>query len=425
MAILQVALDVINAHRALQIAEEAVAGGADWLEAGTPLIKAEGMDIVRALHRMGKRVVADMKTMDVGMVEAEMVAKAGGNIICVLGLASDRTISEAVKASRRYGIEVMVDLIGVEDIRRRVREVEQMGADYVCVHTSVDDQMAGKHPFTALEEAVAAASVPVAVAGGINAEMAGDAVDRGAEIVIVGGAITKAENARDAALAIKKAMGGRKIKESSFKKYRVEELHEAFSRVSTCNLCDAMHNRGFMRGIRPLKKGVHMVGKALTVKTMDGDWAKVVEAVDMAEKGAVIVAEAGEGRQAVWGELATLSARRKGLAGIVIDGAVRDIHIIETLDIPVFFRKVAAEAGEPKGYGEIGCEVQCGGKRVRNGDWIVGDDNGVVVVPKEEAQEIANRAIHVMERENRIREEIRRGSTLSAVLDLKKWEMQK
>ncbi|HDN51391.1 MAG TPA: bifunctional hexulose-6-phosphate synthase/ribonuclease regulator, partial [Thermoplasmatales archaeon] len=74
---------------------------------------------------------------------------------------------------------------------------------------------------------------------------------------------------------------------------------------------------------------------------------------------------------------------------------------------------------------EIGCEVQCGGERVRNGDWIVGDDNGVVVVPKEEAQEIANRAIHVMERENRIREEIRRGSTLSAVLDLKKWEMQK
>jgi len=425
MAILQVALDVINAHRALQIAEEAVAGGADWLEAGTPLIKAEGMDIIRKLHKMGKRVVADMKTMDVGMVETEMVAKAGGDVICVLGLASDRTIREAVRAARRYGIEVMVDLMGVADIPVRVREVEQMGADYVCVHTSVDEQMAGRNPFTALEEAVAAASVPVAVAGGINASMARDAVAKGAEIIIVGGAITKAENARDAVLAIKGAMAGEKIEESSFKKYRMEELHEAFSKVSTCNLCDAMHNRGFMRGIRPLKKGVHMAGKALTVKTMDGDWAKVVEAVDTAKKGTVIVAQAGEGRQAVWGELATLSARMKELAGIVIDGAVRDIQIIEKLDIPVFFRKVAAEAGEPKGYGEIGCEVQCGGQRVRNGDWIVGDDNGVVVVPKEEAQEIANRAIHVMERENRIREEIRRGGTLSSVLNLEKWEMQK
>lgn len=425
MAILQVALDVINAHRALQIAEEAVAGGADWLEAGTPLIKAEGMDIVRALHSMGKRVVADMKTMDVGTVEAEMVAKAGGKVICVLGLASDQTIREAVKASHQYGIEVMVDMMGVGDIRKRVQEVEQMGADYICVHTSVDEQMAGKNPFAALEEAVAAASVPVAVAGGINAKMAREVVERGADIVIVGGAIIKAENARDAARAIKEAMAGGAIKEDSFKKYGVEELHEAFSRVSTCNICDAMHNRGFMQGIYPLKRGTHMAGPALTVKTMDGDWAKVVEAVDRARKGAVIVAEAGEGRQAVWGELATLSAQMKGLAGIVIDGAVRDVHIIETLDIPVFSRRVAAEAGEPRGYGEIGCEVQCGGQRVRNGDWIVGDDNGVVVVPREEAQEIANRAIHVMERENRIREEIRRGGTLSSVLNLEKWEMQK
>jgi 3-hexulose-6-phosphate synthase/6-phospho-3-hexuloisomerase len=425
MALLQVALDLINGHRALQIAKEAIEGGADWLEAGTPLIKAEGMNIIRELKKFNKKIVADMKTIDVGAIEAEMAAKAGADVICILGLASNETIREVIKAARRYGMEVMVDLIGIDEIERRIKEIEEMGADYICIHTSIDEQMVGKNPFDLLERAVRASNLPVAVAGGINAEMASQAVKKGASIVIVGGAIIKAEDAKKATELIKKAMEGAEIKSSEFKKYSQDELYDAFSKVSTCNICDAMHNRGAMRGIYPIKKGIHMVGRALTVKTMDGDWAKVVEAIDVASKGEVIVVQAGEGRQAVWGELATLSAYKKGVAGVVIGGAIRDAHIIEKMDLPVFAKKVVAEAGEPKGHGEIGCEIICGGQIVRKGDWIVGDDNGVVVIPREEAQEIANRAINVMERENRIREEIRRGSTLSKVLDLKKWEVRK
>ncbi|HEC75840.1 MAG TPA: bifunctional hexulose-6-phosphate synthase/ribonuclease regulator [Thermoplasmatales archaeon] len=425
MAILQVALDLINFHRAIKIAEEAIEGGADWLEAGTPLIKSEGMNVIRELKKTGKKIVADMKTMDVGAVEAEMSAKAGADIICVLGVASNETIKEVVKAGRRYGMEVMVDMLGVSDIERRIKEVEKIGADYICIHTSIDEQMIGKNPFSFLEKISGLTELPVAVAGGINAETARIAVEKGANIVIIGGAIIKAENVAKATRLIKKAIEGAKIKSNEFKKYSKENLFEAFSKVSTCNICDAMHNRGTMRNIRPIKKGVKMIGRAVTVKTMDGDWAKVVEAIDKAKKGDVIVAQAGEGKQAVWGELATLSAYKKGLAGIVIDGAVRDVHVIKEIDLPVFSKKIVSEAGEPKGYGEIGCEIVCGGQIVKNGDWIVGDDNGVVVIPKEEAQEIANRAINVMERENRIREEIKRGETLSKVLNLEKWEVRK
>ncbi|MCD6331379.1 MAG: orotidine 5'-phosphate decarboxylase [Thermoplasmata archaeon] len=425
MAILQVALDLINAHRAIQIAKEAIEGGADWLEAGTPLIKAEGMEIVRKLRKFGKKIVADMKTIDVGAVEAEMAAKAGADVICILGLASDSTIREVVKAARRYGMEVMVDLMGIKDIEERVKKLEEIGVDYICVHTSIDEQMLGKNPFDLLERVVKITKLPVAIAGGINAETARKAVERGASIVIVGGAIIKAENVKEATQMIKKAMKGAKVKTELFKKYGEEEICEAFSKVSTCNICDAMHNKGAMRGIKAILENCHMVGRALTVKTMDGDWAKAVEAIDEAEKGEVIVIQAGEGKQAVWGELATLSAYKKGIAGIVIDGAVRDVHIIKEIGLPVFAKNVVAEAGEPKGYGEIGCEIVCGGQVVRKGDWIIGDDNGVVVVPKEIAQEIANRAINVMEKENRIREEIRRGSSLGKVLDLYKWEVKK
>jgi len=423
MAILQVALDLINGNRAIQIAKEALEGGADWLEAGTPLIKAEGMEIIRQLSGLGK-VVADMKTMDVGAVEAEMAAKAGASVISILGLASDETIEEVVKAARRYGIEVMVDLIGVKDVERRAAEVEKLGADYICVHTAIDEQMLGKSAFGELEKVAKVCSIPVAVAGGINSETAGEAVRKGASIIIVGGAIIKAEDVKKATQDIKKAMSGAKVKSKLFKKYKEDELKEAFKMVSTCNICDAMHNKGAMLGIKPLKYGYHMAGKALTVRTLDGDWAKVIEAIDIADENTVIVVEE-HGEKAIWGELATNSAIIKKIEGVVIDGSIRDVDHIKKLDLPVFYRNINPEAGEPKGYGEIGTEIRCGGQIVRKGDWIIGDDNGVVIVPKEKAVEIANRAINVMERENRIREEIKRGSSLGKVLELKKWEKVK
>ncbi len=108
--------------------------------------------------------------------------------------------------------------------------------------------------------------------------------------------------------------------------------------------------------------------------------------------------------------------------GVIIWGAVRDLDDIMKIPFPVFSRYVASNAGDPKGYGEIGGEIEINGRKIRTGDYIIADYSGVVVIPEEEALEIANRAIDVMERENRIREEIKRGSTLSSVQKLEKWE---
>lgn len=155
---------------------------------------------------------------------------------------------------------------------------------------------------------------------------------------------------------------------------------------------------------------------------MDGDWAKPIEAIDRAEPGEILVVDAKGGETAVWGELATWSAKGKGLEGIVVDGAVRDIDDLLRMDFPIFCRHISSNAGEPKGFGEIGAEIKCGGQTVRTGDWIIGDDSGVVVVPQERAQEIANRALDVKEHEDRIREEIKEGGSLGTVLKVKKWE---
>jgi 3-hexulose-6-phosphate synthase / 6-phospho-3-hexuloisomerase len=424
--VLQVALDLMQLNRAVSIAKEAVDGGADWIEVGTPLIKSEGADAIRTLRREFPHatIVADTKTMDVGGTEVEMMAKAGANIITVLGLADDSTIEEAVSVGRKYGASVMIDMINVPDRVTRSKEVEKLGVSYICLHMGIDSQMKGEDPpIDILKKIVSETSIPIAVAGGITANTVKEYIEAGASDIIVGGGIIKVPNVKEATSIIKKAMAGINVKSSIAKKYNEDELFEAFLKCSTCNISDAHHKQGILFGLHPyIKDGERMAGKALTVQTSNGDWAKPVEAIDIAKPGDIIVIDVGGAPMAVWGELATNSAMVMGVKGVVIDGAIRDIDDIRKLGFPAFARSVTPCAGEAKGYGGIGIEVTVGGQKVRTGDWIIGDESGLIVVPKEVAVEVANRSIDVNERENRTREEIRRGSTLSKVNELAKWE---
>jgi 3-hexulose-6-phosphate synthase/6-phospho-3-hexuloisomerase len=423
--ILQLALDFVDLKRALKNAKAGIAGGVDWIEAGTPLIKSEGLQSIRELRRLFPQttIVADMKIMDTGRVEVEAAAKAGANVVDVLGAASDATIRECIQAGKNYGASIVVDMIAVEDVLTRARFVEELGADYVTVHCAVDEQMEGKDPFEALRRVSQALSIPVGVAGGINSETAAQAVAAGATIVIVGGAISKAVDPEQAAREIRRGLDtGVSISTTLFKRKGEEQIREILEQVSAANLSDSLHRGGVLQGIRPLFPGIRMLGRAVTVRTYPGDWAKPVQAIDVAEPGDVIVIDAGGVGPALWGELATHSALQRGLAGVVIDGALRDSDDIISLRFPAFSRLVMPNAGEPKGFGEIGVPVTVGGVRVDPGDWLLGDGDGVVVLPRTMATEYGNRAMDVLEKENRIREEIKEGSTLSKVTELLRWE---
>lgn len=423
--ILQLALDILNLDRAISMAKEAVPGGIDWIEAGTPLIKSEGMEAIRELKHIfpNKKIIADMKTMDTGDFETEMASKAGADIISILGASDDSTIKEAIKAAKKYNSEIMIDLINVKNKVDRAAEVQKMGAKYVCIHVGIDQQMKGENPLQDIKDVKEAVNITIATAGGLTSENIPSVVSAGANIVIVGGAITKASNLLEATKLIRKSIDlGKPIESLEFRKYKKEELVEALKKVSSSNVSDAMHRGGAMKGIHTVVPGLKMAGKALTVKTMNGDWAKAVEAIDLAEEGDILVIDANSGNIAIWGELATWSAVMRKLGGVVIDGAVRDIDDLKEIRFPIFARYEVPDAGDPKGFGEIGCEIVCGGLKVNKGDYVIGDDSGVVVIPQEEAQEIINRSLDVKEKENRIREEIKRGSTLSKVLKLKKWE---
>jgi len=425
--ILQVALDLLELKRAIEIAGEAIEGGADWLEVGTPLIKSEGMNAVRELKKRYKdhKILADMKTIDTGAVEVEMAAKSGADIVIILALSDDDTIAEAIRAARKYGCEVMADLINVPDPAGRAKEVEELGVDYLNVHVGIDQQMKGMDPLEVLRDVVENASVPVAAAGGLDAERAAACVSMGASIVIVGSNIVKSRNVTESARKVREAIdraaeGGEvEVRRKSLD----EEIRELLMKVSTPNVSDAMHRAKAMDGIYPLVRGKKIVGKAVTVSTMDGDWAKPVEAINVAGEGDVLVIKVSGDTAAVWGELATRSCLNRKIAGVIIDGAVRDVDDIRDLGFPLFARKEVPNAGEPKGFGEINVKIICGGIEVNPGDWIIADDNGVMVIPKRRAYEIARRALEVKKSEDRIRGEIEeKGRTLADVVELYKWE---
>jgi 3-hexulose-6-phosphate synthase / 6-phospho-3-hexuloisomerase len=419
--VLQIALDFVDLDKAEKIAKESVAGGVDWLEAGTPLIKSEGLDSVRQLRKLfpNHKIVADMKVMDTGRVEVEAAARAGANIVTVLAAADNSTISEAIDAAKNIGCEIMVDLIGAKDPAARAKEVEALGADYVCMHLSIDMQMKGLDVLSNLQRVANAIKIPVAAAGGLTSETAPKAIKAGANIIIVGGSITKSDNVAKAVKEIKSSMKTGKSGKSTLSKKTTDPL-AAFSKVSAANVSDAMHRSGEMKGIRSIT-GEKVCGRAVTVRTSAGDWEKPVEAIDLAGPGDVIVIDAGGSDVAVWGELATNSCITRKVEGVVIDGASRDNGDVKKLKFPLFARHETPTAGEPRGFGEINVTIKCGGLTVRPGDYIIGDEDGVVVVPKEKAVEVANRALDVLEKENKTRGEIKKGSTLAQTAQIKKW----
>ncbi|OHB40496.1 MAG: bifunctional hexulose-6-phosphate synthase/ribonuclease regulator [Planctomycetes bacterium GWB2_41_19] len=424
--ILQVALDFVDLHRAVKVAEEAIEGGADWLEIGTPLIKSEGMNAVRHLRKLfpATTLLADMKTMDAGRAEMEMAAKAGANIAVVMGDAPDSTIKECIQAGRNYGIKICVDFINTAKAEERVADIEKWGADYMAVHTAIDDQMHGKTPFSALQQICSKVKIPVAVAGGINSENVIDAVNAGASIVIVGGYISKSKNAKIAAESIKTAIKeNRRVDTTLFKRVTREGIRESLMKLSTANISDGGHRAESIIGLYPIYQNIKLIGNAVTVKTFPGDWAKPVEAIDIAKEGDVIVIDAGGVGPAIWGELATHSALQKKISGVVIHGAMRDIAEIRKLNFPAFTKMVMPTAGEPKGFGEINIPILISGIRINPGDWIIGDDDGLMVIPLAEADVRVNYGMDCLERENRIREEIlSEKSSLGKVMDLLKWE---
>jgi 3-hexulose-6-phosphate synthase len=206
--VVQISLDLTDLREAVDMARVAVEAGVDWLEVGTPLILAEGLRAVRTLREAfpDRPIVADLKTMDGGYLEAQMMARAGATHVVVMARAHAETIKAVVKAGRNLGLKVMGDLLACEDKVAASRMMEDLGVDYIVHHTGFDERngaaAAGRRrlsPLDDIDDVVRAVRIPVQAVGGLTLEEAVEMPNRGAPLVVIGAPLTIAAGSFEAA----------------------------------------------------------------------------------------------------------------------------------------------------------------------------------------------------------------------------------
>lgn len=205
---LQLALDTLTLGQCLDLVER-LQTQIDIVEIGTPVLLEEGLKAVTAMKQRYPHltVLADAKIMDAGEYEAGQCFKAGADIVTVLGASHNSTIEGVVKAAKTYNRKVMVDMIDSCDLRKRAVEIDQLGVDYICVHTAFDLQSGGANPLAELAEIQSVLRYAKAgVAGGVKLATIDAIAALKPEIVVVGGGITNQADPYTAAKALKARM---------------------------------------------------------------------------------------------------------------------------------------------------------------------------------------------------------------------------
>jgi 3-hexulose-6-phosphate synthase len=193
---LQLALDLVNIPEAKEVVKE-VEEYIDIVEIGTPVVINEGLKAVKEIKEAfpSLSVLADLKIMDAAGYEVMKASEAGADIVTILGVAEDASIQGAVEEAKKQGKELLVDMIGVKDIEKRAKELDQFGADYICVHTGYDLQAEGKNSFEDLHTIKSVVkNAKTAIAGGIKLETLPEVIKENPDLIIVGGGITSQDD---------------------------------------------------------------------------------------------------------------------------------------------------------------------------------------------------------------------------------------
>ena len=198
---LQLAIDLLNKEDAAELANK-VKDYVDIVEIGTPIVINEGLPSVQHLNDNidSVKVLADLKIMDAADYEVSQAVKFGADIVTILGVAEDASIKAAVDEAHKHGKQLLVDMIAVQDLEKRAKVLDDLGADYIAVHTGYDLQAEGQSPLESLRKVKSVISnSKVAVAGGIKPDTIKDIVAENPDLIIVGGGIANAEDPVEAA----------------------------------------------------------------------------------------------------------------------------------------------------------------------------------------------------------------------------------
>ena len=192
--------------------------------------------------------------------------------------------------------------------------------------------------------------------------------------------------------------------------------------ITSSQISDALNNltgnSGVITGVKPLLDAT-LIGNAVTVHTASDDWGTSVKAIDTAKKGEILFIRVDSDDKAVWGELTSKTAKEKGIIGTIIYGAVRDVGAIKEMEYPVFSRSIVPNAGKPKVEGKVNVSVECNDVMVNPYDVIIGDECGVVVIPKKLLKQVIKEVMCIKSKEKEIISRIEKGHSLTSILELK------
>ena len=208
---LQLAIDLLNKEEAAELANK-VKDYVDIVEIGTPIVINEGLPSVQHLNDNvdGVKVLADLKIMDAADYEVSQAVKFGADVVTILGVAEDASIKAAVDEAHKHGKQLLVDMIAVQDLEKRAKDLDDLGADYIAVHTGYDLQAEGQSPLESLRKVKSVISnSKVAVAGGIKPDTIRDIVSENPDLIIVGGGIANADDPVEAAKQCRAAIEGK------------------------------------------------------------------------------------------------------------------------------------------------------------------------------------------------------------------------
>lgn len=208
---LQLAIDLLNKEQAAELANK-VKDYVDIVEIGTPIVINEGLPSVQHMDENidGVKVLADLKIMDAADYEVSQAVKFGADVVTILGVAEDASIKAAVEEAHKHGKELLVDMIAVQDLEKRAKELDEMGADYIAVHTGYDLQAQGVSPLDSLRKVKGVIrNSKIAIAGGIKPETIEEVAAESPDLVIVGGGIANADDPVEAAKQCKAAIEGK------------------------------------------------------------------------------------------------------------------------------------------------------------------------------------------------------------------------
>ena len=201
----------------------------------------------------------------------------------------------------------------------------------------------------------------------------------------------------------------------------MDTIISSYKKLPLGNICDANDKGGDMdSGIKPVDPACKMAGPAFTVKAHPADNVAIHKAIYEAPAGSVLVVNAGGFSRGHFGEIMALACMQRGIAGLVIDGAVRDANDIQEMGFPVFSRGLNPGGTQKEEVGVSGQPVMCGGLLVSTGDMIIGDRDGVVVVAKEKIQDVLEKAMAIAAKEEKVLQMLKEGKTTIEIYQFSK-----